>query len=325
MMNNPKISIVVPVYNAENYLAKVVSSVLSQTYKNFELIFINDGSTDRSLRVLKSIQQTDYRIKVLSQENRGVTAARKLGWKNSIGEYVTFLDADDAFYTNSLEILINEIEQENYDIVNGAFMSVPSGKKWIHKKVGVLDRNNYLETFMLDTTYGVIYASLYNRTILKDSTFEFDKTIKIGEDVLMNIELCSRVNKVKNITTCVYKYTDDNSNSAMKIIIRHPSYYKRFYAIRNSLFKSINLTLYEKNKHQLEIKDSNVMIKAFFSPYIDFDLGLFRELQQLRTRIYERNLFYYSLSNRYLAQLVKKGIFIAHSLKGKKGQKIILK
>lgn len=324
MMDNPKISIIVPVYNAENYLADVVSSTLNQTFSDFELIFINDGSTDGSLTVLKSIQETDFRIKLLSQENKGVTAARKLGWENSIGEYVTFLDADDSLYANSLELLINELEQESYDIVNGSFISVPSGKQWIHKKVGVMDRNNYLETFMLDTTYGVIYASLYNRTILKDSTFAFDKTIKIGEDVLMNIELCSRVNKVKNITAFVYKYTDDNSNSAMKIIVRHPSYYKRFYAIRNSLFKSINLPLYKKNQHQLELKDNSTMIKAFFSPYVDFDLVLFRELQQLRTQVPKRNLFYFSLSNKYLTQLIKNGIFILHSLKGNKGRKIML-
>lgn len=323
-MSEIKISIIVPVYNAGAYLKDSVASVLNQTFRDFELILVNDGSTDESLAVLKALKETDARIKVLSQENKGVTAARKLGWVNSVGEYITFLDADDAFYPNSLELLIKDVKQESYDIINGSFISVPSGKQWIHKKTGVFNKREYLESFMLDTTYGVIYASIYNRKIIQDSTFAFDKTIKIGEDVLMNIELCSRVNKVKNITACVYKYTDDNSNSAMKLIIRHPSYYKRFYTIRNSLFKSIDLELYKKNQHQLELKENSTIIKSFFSPYIDFDLRWFNEVKQLRTKVERKNLFTFSLSNLYIARLIKMAIFLYSFNKKNKVQKVIL-
>ena len=90
-----KISVIVPVYNSEKYIEKCIESIINQTYRNIEIIFINDGSTDESLNIIHKYKKLDNRIKVINQSNSGVSAARNKGIKNSIGDYITFVDSDD--------------------------------------------------------------------------------------------------------------------------------------------------------------------------------------------------------------------------------------
>ncbi|MGL6105767.1 glycosyltransferase family 2 protein [Romboutsia sp.] len=95
-MNNKKISVIVPVYNVEKYLERCLNSLLNQTYKNLEIILINDGSTDSSEEIRKKYSKQDEKIKFISQENKGIAETRNVGIKNSTGEYIAFLDSDDC-------------------------------------------------------------------------------------------------------------------------------------------------------------------------------------------------------------------------------------
>ena len=115
-MNNKKVSIIVPVYNAENYLKQCLDSIVNQTYKNIEIICINDASTDNSLSILKEYEENDKRIKILSGEHIGAGKARNLGIENSNGDYLLFLDCDDFFELNMVEEMLNKIINENSDI-----------------------------------------------------------------------------------------------------------------------------------------------------------------------------------------------------------------
>lgn len=303
MVNFP-ISIIVPVFNAKPYLISILDSVLNQSYKNFELIFVNDGSVDDSLELLLEIQKKDSRIKVYSQENKGVTAARKLGWEKSTGSYITFLDADDFFLENSLEVLIFHAKNGDYDIVNAAFTSVPGGRVWRNKHIGEFSKRDYLKSLIFGETYGVLYASIYKKELFKESTFSFDESIKIGEDVLMNIEICERVSKIKNIDKLVYNYTDDNKNSAMKVIIRHPDYYQKYNSVKNNLIKKIDKVLYEEIKEEMESQDNDVIIKAFFSPFIKFNFETYESLKKIRKKT-KNNLFSLALTNTYITMILK--------------------
>ena len=105
-----KVSVIVPVYNAERYLKQCVESILAQTLKNVEIIFVDDGSTDGSLEILKDYQAKDYRIRVISQENTGGGAARNRGMKEASGEYLCFLDADDYFEPAMLERMSSKMD-----------------------------------------------------------------------------------------------------------------------------------------------------------------------------------------------------------------------
>ena len=113
MQNNaPKISVIMPVYNGEKFLKEAIESILNQTFQNFELIIINDGSKDSSLDIIKKYENSDNRIKVINQENAGVSVSRNNGIKNSIGEYVAFIDCDDLWLPKKLE---TQLESFNKD------------------------------------------------------------------------------------------------------------------------------------------------------------------------------------------------------------------
>ena len=117
----PKFSIVIPVYNVENYLAECLDSVLAQTFKDFEVICVNDGSTDKSGEILKSYAQKDDRIKIIYKENGGLSSARNEGLKYVAGELCYFLDSDDYIESNLLEYAVKIFD--NYEIDYFAFGS----------------------------------------------------------------------------------------------------------------------------------------------------------------------------------------------------------
>ena len=113
-MESVKYSIIVPVYNAEQFLERCIKSLIGQTYKNFEVIFINDGSSDTSGDILKKYCTSDKRLKLIERTNQGVSSARNEGIERAIGEYVIFVDADDYVEKNLLEKISENSENSNY-------------------------------------------------------------------------------------------------------------------------------------------------------------------------------------------------------------------
>lgn len=111
MRNNELISIVIPVYNVENFLERCITSVLNQTFENIEIILVNDGSTDNSLRICQQYEKIDSRIFIINQENQGLSAARNSGINQARGKYICFIDSDDWIHEKYLEILYNDIEK----------------------------------------------------------------------------------------------------------------------------------------------------------------------------------------------------------------------
>ena len=109
----PKVSVIVPVYNLEDYIERCVESIISQTYTNIEIILINDGSVDSSLEKCMEYAKKDNRIIVLDQKNKGVSAARNLGLDKATGKYVTFVDGDDCIHGKYIEILISGFNNAN--------------------------------------------------------------------------------------------------------------------------------------------------------------------------------------------------------------------
>lgn len=113
---NPEISVTIPIYNAESSLSHTLDSVLQQSFSNFELILINDGSTDKSLSICKEYSEKDNRIKIIDQPNMGICTARNSGIKASKGKYFLFVDSDDLIHPQMFEILINQIKSNDADI-----------------------------------------------------------------------------------------------------------------------------------------------------------------------------------------------------------------
>lgn len=227
---NPKISVIVPVYKAEKYLRRCVESILAQTFTNLEVLLIDDGSPDKSNKICDEFAQVDNRVRVFHTENRGVTMARKLGVEHSIGEWVTFVDSDDYLYEYAFETLI--AHTKNVDMVSSCIED--KQKIWYQKKEGRLNREELILSLIYGETYGALHAALFHRKLFSKETFSCPSDIKIGEDVLMKLQLAKRTKMSININVPVYFYYT-NEESVMQSQTRSILYYLRYNKLRNSI------------------------------------------------------------------------------------------
>lgn len=180
-----KVTIIIPVYNAENYLDKCIKSIVNQTYKNIEIILINDGSIDNSPNICDKWKEMDNRIKVIHKQNEGVSKARNIGIENATGDYIGFVDDDDYIDKNMYQEMVNLIETKETDIVACNFYNVEKEKKiGINKEVS---KNWLNEVIAYDSIRGYIWNKLYKSDIIKHT--KFNNEVKIGEDMLFNISL----------------------------------------------------------------------------------------------------------------------------------------
>lgn len=224
----PYISIVVPFFRAEDTMAACIQSVLSQTFSNWELILVDDGSDDSGAEIAARFVGVDSRVKLLRQENRGRSAARNAGILFAKGEWVSFLDADDELATASLELLAEHVMDA--DCVWGSVVSsscgIPSSKSVV--AAGVFSSIDLLrhivsakyslsdagERFFFE---GLIERSacgkLYRREVLEKRHLLFCEGVEMGEDALFNIEYLSAVRKVSAFDCPVYYYNQSNEGT----------------------------------------------------------------------------------------------------------------
>lgn len=200
------VSIIVPVYNAAKYLPQCLNSLLAQTYANFEVICINDGSTDNSLQILENYRQTDARIKVFSKENGGLSLARNYGLDLAKGEYVCFLDSDDFVCTSFLEIMQKEIQ--NVDVVACSYQNVDETAAFFSDKVefSYIAKNwNATEYFSQSKDMGLTaWGKLYRREVLNG--YKFDENCFFSEDVLFHAAVFAQNLKLKVIDAPLVYY-----------------------------------------------------------------------------------------------------------------------
>ena len=169
------ISIIVPVYNTEKYLHRCIDSILTNTFTDFELLLIDDGSTDSSGVICDEYAAKDSRIYVFHKENGGASSARNLGLGKAKGEWITFVDSDDTLQKNALDLLYKSSDSSvDAVIANAKHSEIIFGEEWIRL---LLDCKTRCE----------LWGSLYKRNLMLDKEFEIPYSIVIGEDFLMNI------------------------------------------------------------------------------------------------------------------------------------------
>lgn len=218
-----KISIVVPVYNTEKYLTECVNSILLQTFTDFEVILVDDGSKDKSGQICDRLSETDSRIKVFHQLNSGVTCARAKGVALAQGEWICFVDSDDTLPVDSLEKLNAGICDATDIVIGFCDNQKILTKEWINIV-------KYRE--MCITGKGVYpgpWARLIRRRIFDENTFAIPRTIVKGEDMLMNIRLSFASTKdIHIIPFRVYHYLS-HSESCVHNFIHNCDYEYNFY------------------------------------------------------------------------------------------------
>lgn len=203
-MTFPKISIIVPVYNTETYLRRCIDSILSQTFKEFEILLIDDGSTDGSYDIIQEYAGLDLRIRGFHQENSGVTSARKLGVQKSRGEWVSFVDSDDELFPEALSVLYSYV-RNNIDIIVSDY-----------SESRIITGDDFVRMTLSSKLYTSIWGRLYRKQCVETQIDNISNKITIGEDSILNIKIgCNLNNNVSLIKHKVYKYYE-TPGSAMR-------------------------------------------------------------------------------------------------------------
>lgn len=201
------ISIIIPVYNADKYIDRCINSIQKQNYKDWELIIVDDGSTDNSLYECRKYEDKDYRIKIIHQENQGVSRARYNGFKQAKGEWITFVDADDTIPEDALESYLS-VMSDSTDIIVGWIRNIKP-----MEYILTIDEYRRRNIRRGGIHVGPV-AHLYRKAIITDDVFDIPRVITMGEDMLMNIRISFNTSKpVKIVKKMVYNYFIENVNN----------------------------------------------------------------------------------------------------------------
>ena len=240
-MNKPFISIIVPVYNAEKYLHKCIDSILAQTYSNFELLLIDDGSKDLSYEICVNFSKKDERIKVLKKRNEGVSSARNLGLDNATGDWLTFVDADDTLSRNFLYHMVTGIDECVSLVVSNCDVII---KDKVNQSHVALENTTISGNLMLirllkgDNVRNEVWAKLFKRSFIGNE--RFSSGIVIGEDLLFLLTCCyaGGNEKIRFVPYSDYHYVI-NESSAMGKAINRTCEYEQLITETTSMLKSL--------------------------------------------------------------------------------------
>lgn len=208
----PLVSVVVPCYNAKHHIKKCIKSIQNQTYKNIEIVCVNDGSTDGTDVILDHLSTNDARVKVIHNANQGVSATRNCGLENSKGEYIQFVDSDDEILSNVIEKTVNAIIQDDSDMVFFGYRR--SDNVDIHVPyTGCKSTTDVIKDFYEIYSGGVFnqpWNKLYKKSLI---THLFDDEMSIAEDAVFNMHYISNTKKISFLDELGYYYMVGNPNS----------------------------------------------------------------------------------------------------------------
>ncbi|MGL4848757.1 MAG: glycosyltransferase family 2 protein [Clostridium sp.] len=260
-MREKKISIIIPVYNSEDYLSEAINSIMNNSFQEFEVICIDDGSSDESLNILNELEKRDERIKVYTQSNSGPSKARNLGLEKASGEYIVFMDSDDILPKDSLMLRYEAIEESNSDVVIGGTNRFNKEKEWRMEKHYFEDgEKDILKDFKLLRNLGPC-NKIYRASLLKGMFF--NEELKYAEDVAFVLEALVKAKKIYTLNKLVYKYREREGSL---------TFYKgrEVEILRNSI-KSLKNVFNTLDK--IEMKKENKLLKInYLERVIDVDI-----------------------------------------------------
>ena len=282
-MNQPLVSIILPVYNAQNHLARCVGSICAQTYRNIEIIILNDGSKDQSLPVCEEFRQKDPRILLVDKANSGVSDTRNLGLKLASGKYVEFVDSDDYLDPDFTERLVAAAEENEADFVIAPYkMVIPAGaskpeqvldkiqdelgvmsvarppevREYGFLPAGVYDKDTFALRLMdkpASYFYSVLWNKLYRRDILTGNDIQFVSEMRWAEDLVFNLRYIQYAERFVAIDKPGYYYvqnpqsichTQINAATIVQNKLQVFRYYKNLYT-RLGIYEEVRPQLYK--------------------------------------------------------------------------------
>lgn len=251
-MNELRVSVVVPIYNKEKYLSRCVDSLLAQTFRDIEIILVDDESTDRSGVIADEYASQNNRIRVIHQKNRGDTGARRAGVVEAKAEYLTFIDADDTFPQDAIETMYTYCTGHDLDIVFGAYKRIDSlwqEKPVYHPFTGIISGDE-LASYLMDLKSICLSSSFSKKEIWHDDVFIEGDTKYPTSDVLVNIKLSKYVRRAGIINDIVYNYYCVSGSLSMSgVLSNNQDLWKQYFKLLGDHLKERNL--YEANKQRL--------------------------------------------------------------------------
>lgn len=211
------ISVIIPVYNAKNSLDKCIYSIVEQSETNYEIILINDGSTDGSWELCKKWEKQSPRIHAYTQHNAGVSVARNFGLDKAHGKYILFVDADDELSLNALEKYKN-YNLDQYDLIIGSYCKIGRlTKKKLVRKDEEYNTDRILEQIKeFDKLLSTPWGKLYKKEIITKYNLRFEEGRPFGEDHIFNLRYCQHIKKCRVISDITYNYTLGGMASSIK-------------------------------------------------------------------------------------------------------------
>ena len=260
----PMVSIIVPVYNAEQYLRRCVDSILNQEYTDFEVFLVNDGSTDSSGDICEEYGNKDTRVIVIQKENTGVSDSRNLALDRARGKYLQFLDSDDWITPDATRLFVRAAEEYGCDMVISDFYRVVGERlspKGDIEEEGVLTQEEFAAHMMenpADFYYGVLWNKLYRRDLVEEHSLRMDTNINWCEDFLFNLEYIRYAKVFYALHAPIYYYVKRKGSLASQGI-----------SISKTVKMKLNVFEYYNNfyKHVLEEEDyekNRLQVYRFF-------------------------------------------------------------
>lgn len=258
-----KVSVIVPVYNAEKAIERCIRSILEQEYKDLEVIAVDDGSKDSSPAILDKIASEDERLKVIHKENGGVSKARNTAIRAITGEYVQFLDADDWIPTDSTKLLVRSMEENNADLVVGYFYRVVGDNVAIQGSIDTttpLSLQEYAQLMMdtpADYYYGVLWNKLYKASIFKEFDLKMDEAVNFAEDFIFNLEYLLHTKTIVPLKAPVYYYVKTEGS-----LVSSGMSLSKIYQMKTNVFTYYN-NFYKNVLDEKEYRKDRLQITAF--------------------------------------------------------------
>ena len=282
----PKFSIIIPVYNVEKYLVECLESIVNQSFKDFEVICVNDGSTDNSLEILQKYAENDERFKVLNQENQGQGIARNNALNIANGEYILFVDPDDFIELNMLEVLNERLDVQNVDVAFFDYQIFGENTKtkivrFMDEMKNTLNLNindnfifNWQELVKDNFRYTsmMVWNKVYSNKFLKENHIQFAPN-KHAEDHIFSISATLLANKISYIKKTLYYYRKRSDSSVNKVSENNFCIFENIAIVADFLKQN---NLYKKYEHDFRnyivnlcVYHCNKIPTALLSTYIE--------------------------------------------------------
>lgn len=298
-MTKELISIIVPIYNTEKYLERCVTSLINQTYKNIEIILVDDGSPDASPALCDKFAKSDKRIKVIHKKNGGVSSARNTGLENAKGKYICFVDSDDCLSETYISSLYSAYKTDT-DLVVCGFTIIDDDKNTIIKTMEtqninfvISNANNFCK-FILDGFFDMPVNKLYKKSLIKS---RFDTNLPLGEDRTFNLEYFKSVKNIEFVNEHGYYYIFNSSSAC------HKKRKNLYEIITTSLYNLRNYLVYKFESYSSD-NYFKLIIATFNSILTKSDVSDFKVIKM---KVKQENI-YQEFFNQYKPKTLKDKI-----------------